>query len=189
MPNKRIEQPWERQKGESPQAFEAFLTYLQMGADRSLRAVGQKLGKSDTLLGRWSSAYHWVERCRAWDNHLQQEARKAAIAEIREMNKRHIDAAVLMQGAVLRALQKRGDKLITDKNVAAVLKLATELERTSRIAEVAAETENLKKAEEDGDGSVVKIICDIPSSPPSVNTGSATPETTPEEGDSNNADK
>ena len=42
MPNKRTEQPWERQKGESAQAFEAFSLYLEMGGSRSLRAVSQE---------------------------------------------------------------------------------------------------------------------------------------------------
>ena len=88
MPNKR-EQPWDRQKGESARAFEAFLVYLQMGPERSVRAVAQKLSKSYTLAGRWSSTYHWVERCRAWDNYLQQEAKKAAATAVRNMNRRH----------------------------------------------------------------------------------------------------
>ena len=37
--------PWERQKGESAQAFEAFSIYLEMGAERSIRAVTKSYSK------------------------------------------------------------------------------------------------------------------------------------------------
>ena len=110
MPNKKTEQPWERQKGESPQAFAAFLIYLELGPKRSLHMVGQQLGKSRGLMERWSSANHWVERCRAWDNHLQQEARRAAVAEVRQMNKRHANMAQQMQKAAMKALKEMGDR-------------------------------------------------------------------------------
>lgn len=179
MPNKKMEQPWERQKGESAQAFAAFLVYLQMGADRSLSAVGQKVGKSRALMERWSSANSWVERCRAWDNYLQREAKKAAVAELREMNRRHIKVARALQGAAAQALKDRGDKIITDKNLAAVVKLATDLERSSRMYEVDTLSEDLKKAEEDS--AAVKIICDIPRVQPPADSQS-------EEGDNHDAD-
>lgn len=39
-------------------------------------AVRQKLGKSRAIIDRWSRTYKWVERVRAWDNHLQHEARR-----------------------------------------------------------------------------------------------------------------
>lgn len=150
MPNKR-EQPWDRQKGESARAFEAFLVYLQMGPERSVRAVAQKLSKSYTLAGRWSSTYHWVERCRAWDNYLQREAKKAAVAEIRKMNQRHISMAQQIQDAVLQALIDLGSDIVTPQNFAAVVKLSTDLERQSMEAE-AKETissEELRKQAED----------------------------------------
>lgn len=138
MPNKRTEQPWERQKGESAQAFEAFFLYLEMGASRSLRAVSQELGKSKTLIDRWSRTYKWVERCRAWDNHLQYEAKKAAITEVRNMTKRHVTMAQRIQNAAMLALKELGSDMINPKNFAAIVKLATELERQNREAEVAA---------------------------------------------------
>ena len=176
MPNKRTEQPWERQKGESAQAFAAFLVYLQMGVDRSLSAVGQRLGKSRALMERWSSANSWVERCRAWDNHLQREAKKAAIAEVREMSRRHIQIAQALQGAAAKALKDRGAAIVTDKNIAAILKLGTDLERSCRLDEVDILSEDLKTAEEDS--AAVKIICDIPRIPPPA-------DVPPEEGDNN----
>ena len=135
MPNKR-EQPWDRQKGESARAFEAFLVYLQMGPERSVRAVAQKLSKSYTLAGRWSSTYHWVERCRAWDNYLQQEAKKAAAAEVRNMNRRHAKMAAAIQGTAMQALQERGADMVNPNNFAAIVKLAAELERQSLTAEL-----------------------------------------------------
>ncbi len=135
MPNKR-EQPWDRQKGEGARAFEAFLVYLQMGPERSVRAVAQKLSKSYTLAGRWSSTYHWVERCRAWDNYLQQEAKKAAAAAVRNMNRRHAQMAAAIQGTAMQALQERGADMVNPNNFAAIVKLAAELERQSLTAEL-----------------------------------------------------
>ncbi len=137
MSNKRTEQPWERQKGESAQAFEAFSAYLEMGPERSIRAVGQKLGKSRGLVERWSRAHHWVERVRVWDNQLQEQARKAAAAELREMTKRHIQIARQIQSAAIGALKKYGPDMVNPKNFAAVVKLGTELERQNRQAEAA----------------------------------------------------
>ena len=136
MPNKKTEQPWERQKGESAQAFEAFSLYLEMGADRSIRAVSQECSKSVSLIRRWSSTYHWVERCRAWDNYLQQEAKKAAAAAVRNMNRRHAQMAAAIQGTAMQALQERGADMVNPNNFAAIVKLAAELERQSLTAEL-----------------------------------------------------
>jgi len=51
---------------ESGKAFEAFTAYLEMGGQRSLDAVGRKLGKSKTLMERWCAKYGWVERVNAY---------------------------------------------------------------------------------------------------------------------------
>lgn len=138
MSNKRTEQPWERQMGESAQAFEAFFLYLEMGTDRSIRAVSQELGKSRTLIDRWSRTYKWVERCRAWDNHLQHEAKKAAMTQVRNMTKRHITIAQQIQNAAMLALKEMGSNMVNPKNFVAMIKLATELERQNLEAEAAA---------------------------------------------------
>ena len=151
MPNKRTEcHPWERQKGESTQAYEAFSVYLEMGADRSHQAVSQECSKSISLIRRWSNAYNWVERCRAWDNHLQHEARKAAISEVRNMTRRHIKMAQQIQNAAMLALKEMGSGMVNPKNFAAIVKLATELERQNMEAKVTATTEAINSTQADG---------------------------------------
>lgn len=154
MPNKR-EQPWERQKGESARAFEAFLVYLQMGPDRSIQAVSHKLAKSIPLIKRWSSDNNWVERCRAWDNYLQQEAKKAAVAEVRRMNQRHAKMASAIQATAMQALQEMGTSMVDPKNFAAIVKLATDLERQSLTAETV-ELDEEAKADEG-----VEVVIDV----------------------------
>ena len=74
MPKRSDVKPWERQEGESAKAFEAFTIYAGLGADRSLRAVAQQLGKSKTLMDRWSSTYGWVARAAEYDADLQRKA-------------------------------------------------------------------------------------------------------------------
>lgn len=158
MPNKRTEQPWERQKGESAQAFEAFSLYLEMGADRSLRAVSKELSKSIPLIKRWCSAYNWVERCRAWDNHLQHEAKKAAVTEVRNMTKRHVKMAQQIQNAAMLALKEMGSDMVNPKNFAAIVKLATELERQNLEAEVAAVSEDISSTQAGGPSTLAEAI-------------------------------
>lgn len=61
---------WERQAGESAQAFEAKRKYLEMGVSRSNAKVGQELGKSKDLMDRWSRRWDWVNTAQDWDNYL-----------------------------------------------------------------------------------------------------------------------
>ena len=73
---KWTDKPWERQKGESAQAYEAFSIYLGMGAERSLSAVAKQLSKSLPLIKRWSREKEWQERIRAYDNDVEKQARR-----------------------------------------------------------------------------------------------------------------
>lgn len=76
--------PWEPQKGESRQAYEAFICYRDLGSERSLEAVGRMLEKSWKLCGRWSSRWKWLDRVAAYDAHMaeiEQKAREKALTK------------------------------------------------------------------------------------------------------------
>ena len=62
---------------ESAKAFAAFSVYLNLGPERSLRAVGEKLGKSEGLIERWSSKFDWSSRVQAQEAHLAAVEREA----------------------------------------------------------------------------------------------------------------
>lgn len=124
-------EPWERQKGESIKAFEAFATYRDM-PHRSIRAVAQKLEKSATLIGRWSSNHEWQKRIAAWDAEQDRIARQAQIDEIKKMRKRHADLATAMLVKSAQALQKIPVEEIKAGDVSRMVETAAKLERVSR---------------------------------------------------------
>jgi hypothetical protein len=71
---------FEQQPKESDKAFAAFSLYLSMGAERSLAAVGRRLGKSAGLIERWSARWRWTERVAAHAAHLALVEREATEA-------------------------------------------------------------------------------------------------------------
>lgn len=75
--------PFEQQPRESDKAFAAFSLYLSLGPERSVRDVARKLGKSATLIGRWSSAFDWPSRVAAHAAHLANVEREAIEASAR----------------------------------------------------------------------------------------------------------
>jgi hypothetical protein len=68
---------------ESAKAFAAFSLYLNLGAERSLAAVAQKLSKSEQLLKRWSAKFDWPARVAAHAAHLAIIEREAVEAVAR----------------------------------------------------------------------------------------------------------
>ena len=129
--------PWERQKGESVQAFGAFSIYLEMGAERSLRAVCQECTKSIPLIKRWSSTHKWVERAAAYDTELQRQAYAAAVRRNRKMIERHIRTALQMQEKALLALEELNPADLSPRDMLSMLRDALKLEWESRSALIA----------------------------------------------------
>lgn len=132
---KWTDKPWERQKGESAQAFEAFAKYRDLGTERSITKVVQELNKTRALIGRWSSQWEWKERVRAYDNELEKEARKKAVADRKAMTERHIGIAMQLQKKALEALSTLSVEDMSPKDVKEYIKMATDLERLNRTLE------------------------------------------------------
>jgi hypothetical protein len=85
-----LDRPFERQPGESEQAYEAWQIYRDLGVSRSLEAVSQVLARSLPTIKVHSARWSWVERARLWDNRMSFErdrvrARYAAIQEKRRL--------------------------------------------------------------------------------------------------------
>lgn len=129
---KWTDKPWERQKGESEKAFEAFSVYRDMGEKRTIVAVCKRLEKSRTLIDRWKDRWEWQERVRAYDNDLEREARAKAIKDRKDMTARHIGIAMQLQKKALEALQGLSVEDMSPKDIREYIKMATDLERLNR---------------------------------------------------------
>lgn len=60
--------PWDCQPGETSKAYQAFLTYRDLGGSRTLEKAAQELGKSTGTIDRWAARWDWRSRCAAWDS-------------------------------------------------------------------------------------------------------------------------
>ena len=73
MPERR-KYPWDRQKGETRKAFEAFLCYRDLGPPRTLEATGKALGKVPKWMEQLSAKWGWVDRVAAYEESVRAEA-------------------------------------------------------------------------------------------------------------------
>lgn len=125
-------EPWEQQENEGPMPFEAFQIYRDMGLSRSLAKVGEKLGKSETLMSRWSSDHNWVERAKAWDGEQDRILRAEQIEDIKNMRKRHADIAVEMLNKAWEAVKHLPAEELNAVAISRLVEVASRLEQKSR---------------------------------------------------------
>jgi len=123
---------YERQEGESKQAFEGFRIYRDLGAERSLQAVAQKLSKSTTLMKRWSAKHDWVNRANEFDREMDLKALIQQEKERREMAKRHAQQSMMFQGKVLERMQKLKPEELSTNDLIRWFTEAVKIERLSR---------------------------------------------------------
>jgi hypothetical protein len=123
---------YERLEGESKKAFEAFVEYRNMGLDRSIAKVGAKLGKSVSLLERWSSKYSWVERAKEYDAEMDRKALLQQEKERKEMVKRHAKQAMMFQQKVLERIRSLNPNELTPSELIRWFETSVKIERLSR---------------------------------------------------------
>jgi len=68
---------WQRQPGETPADFTAFVTYLRLKGRRSHRPVATQTGHSLRAIGRLSAQFNWVARVAAFEARLADASQTA----------------------------------------------------------------------------------------------------------------
>ena len=142
----KTELAWERQPGESEEAYEAFTDYYK-NPKRSQKKTAKAVGKSEALIYRWSVRWHWTERAREYDNALVREDYMATLDEIRKMNKAQAAIGLLLQKKGQEALEKLNLKKMSAKDLLQFLIQGTTIERRARLSDVS--IQNKKKAQEE----------------------------------------
>ena len=105
---------WERGEDETAKAYEAFRTYRDMGASRSLSLVSERIGKSMRLLKKWSVTHGWTSRSIAYDQYIERKSQNTFEKKLEDLNAAHLDMVRNARESVmvpLRALLKRIEKV------------------------------------------------------------------------------
>jgi len=138
--------PFEQQPKESAKAYAAFTEYLNLGPQRSLAAVRQKLGKSRALIERWCSKFDWVERVNAYNAQMlsmkqklkEEFLREIALAEAeRDQAQEESEwkarcRALRLANEAMDRFEANSDKYGTLEGIARLLELSSVLGRRSR---------------------------------------------------------
>ena len=134
--------PWVRQRGEHTKAFSAFCVYRNQGPERSLQETSDEIGKSMTMVKRWSSGWNWVTRAALYDDHLDEKRRTVLEAGRLEMNERHIELSEKLQTRLLSRVDGMTDDEIAKLPMHLVHRLLGVTVNVERLAR-ALPTENI----------------------------------------------
>jgi len=131
---------WEQQPDESAKAYAAFSAYRSQGSARSLRSVADQLGKSLSLLNRWSTQWNWGRRVAAYDRHMDRVQLIEEEEARREMAQRHARTAQALMTTVARrvigdeahGIAALDPNTLNGTSLARLLEVAVRIERQSR---------------------------------------------------------
>jgi hypothetical protein len=124
--------PLERQHEEKSEAFAAFKIYRDATPKISAAKVGEKCGKSASLMERWCTQYHWKDRREAWEDEQDRITRETLNKGMAAMLKKHVDLAGALQFKALQALQHIKAEEMSASDIVRILELSVKVERTSR---------------------------------------------------------
>jgi hypothetical protein len=97
--------PWDQQPKESSKAFQAFITYRDMGLKRSCQKVATELKKSLSAIHELSKRHNWQERVTAWDAHVDKQTQSQQLELVKAMKARQINLALKAQKTASKGLK------------------------------------------------------------------------------------
>lgn len=104
--------PWARQPKESEPNFAAFCLYRNMHAGRrTLAAVAEIVGRSESAIRNISARHGWPARCAEYDRHTQSEHADYMQERARKLTERQIDQGEELEAALLGQARPRVDEL------------------------------------------------------------------------------
>jgi hypothetical protein len=102
---------WERQPGEPPKAWKAFVIFRDMGDERGVYQVRDKAGfvANYKVLMRWADKHRWVERAAAYDRMIDRKRQRAHIEEVEAMARRQVQTGQVLQDVGLSYVKEQLD--------------------------------------------------------------------------------
>lgn len=138
--------PWERLPGEGVRSYRAFTVYRDLGPDRTVQGVVDKVGGSIGTYRTLSSTQGWVRRAEAYDDYLERQERKLIERGRLEARRRQINIGQTMQSKAMEGLLNMNPYTATPRDLALMADIGVKLERAAR-GEV-----DTKRLEVTGDG-------------------------------------
>lgn len=140
---------FERLKGETPKAWQAFVVYRDMGYKRSIAKAAREIGITPSLAERWSTKYGWVARVQAYDDYIERLKREKQGKGLLEMEERQAREAMLLQQKGLEMLKQLEPDTASWSDAVKLIIEGAKLERLAR----GEPTENIR---EDLHGEVIQ---------------------------------
>lgn len=97
--------PWDRQPNETSKAYHAFVTYRDMGGERTLQKVCKELGKSGGVIDRWATQWGWKARTEAWDSIPGRAVAEAHAEMAARIAAQHEDLATALMAKLRRNVE------------------------------------------------------------------------------------
>lgn len=119
-PDQLADPVWERAIGETTKAFDAFMTYLEAGPDRTIASATNHPYAS---CRDWAKRWRWRERAATFDRHLAAQRREAFADEYVEVGRRHARQAQAALEMVMRPAAVLLQRLNTDRTALAELEM------------------------------------------------------------------
>lgn len=130
---------YEKQPWESIKAWEAFVTYRDLGFERTLAKTARYLKKGEGMIAEWSARNCWKLRCEAYDMMIDRRMREQRESAMDVMLNAHGEAAGAMLDVATKLLLGDPDagtsplppSALDPKDVPTYLRTAVEIQRLS----------------------------------------------------------
>lgn len=123
--------PWDRMPGESESAYAHFLSYRDLGQDRTIARAADRAHKSRDHFHRLATQWQWINRASAYDTEMHRLFTAKAADERREMILRHAKLARNIMSIVEARLLTIPIDELTPTELSRLLEVAAKMERAS----------------------------------------------------------